>query len=279
MLKKRNLPSIPTYLSETVDLQDQDVSEFREQGFLLREFPFSDDDLAIAAEATNEVGALGHVRAQDLWRRIPAVRRLATEPTLLNLLSRLHGRRAFPFQTLNFAVGSQQRPHADTFHFSSEPGHFMAGVWIALEDVSPEAGPLVYYPKSHLLPLLSIDDLDGDDYVKYYEPTIRRSIEAHGLEETFATPKRGQAFIWAANLIHGGSARQDHALSRFSQVTHYYFEGCTFTTPMRKADGQPHIRSVYDISKRRFARQRRFPSLEVMAASRWRLFTQKILYS
>ena len=29
---------------------------------------------------------------------------------------------------------------------------FLAAAWIAMEDIDPNSGPLVYYPKSHRLP-------------------------------------------------------------------------------------------------------------------------------
>ena len=38
--------------------------------------------------------------------------------------------------------------------------------------------------------------------------------------------KRGHALIWASNLLHGGIEIKDTSRSRYSHVTHYYFEGC-----------------------------------------------------
>jgi ectoine hydroxylase-related dioxygenase (phytanoyl-CoA dioxygenase family) len=42
-------------------------------------------------------------------------------------------------------------------HFHSAPAGFMCGLWIALEDVRPEAGPLIYYPGSHRSPYPDAD--------------------------------------------------------------------------------------------------------------------------
>ena len=53
---------------------------------------------------------------------------------ILSLFSTLYGRRAWPFQTLNFPVGTQQHYHSDSVHFSSVPERFMCGVWVDLED-------------------------------------------------------------------------------------------------------------------------------------------------
>ncbi len=33
--------------------------------------------------------------------------------------------------------------------FYVHPANHLVGVWIALEDISADAGPLIFYPKSH----------------------------------------------------------------------------------------------------------------------------------
>ncbi len=274
----------PAFMSEGALAGDADAAKLRRDGFVIKDFGFADADLAAAADATRRVGAAGHIRAQDLWRRDTAVRRIAAHPPLLDFLSRLYGRRAFPFQTLNFVRGSQQKPHSDTMHFSSNPVHFMCGVWVALEDIAAEAGPLVYYPGSQNLPVYSLNDIPGTDYIAHYEPHVRAALDAGGHQAEFATPKKGEAFIWAANLFHGGSRVQNAKLTRLSQVTHYYFEGCVYTTPMREGPRGPHIRSVFDISRGGHAAQSRggrriFPGLLTMAASRWRNLKREALYS
>jgi len=85
---------------------------------------------------------------------------IAANDKIIQLLSKIYGRQAFPFQTLNFAFGSQQHYHSDSVHFSSIPERFMCGVWVALEDVGVDQGPLEYYPGSHKWPIL-YNDLIG----------------------------------------------------------------------------------------------------------------------
>jgi len=50
----------------------------------------------------------------------PAERELAIAANrdVLDLLSRLYGRQAFPFQTLDFPAGTQQNLHTEIVHFS-----------------------------------------------------------------------------------------------------------------------------------------------------------------
>jgi hypothetical protein len=101
----------------------------------------------------------GGMRIGDAWRFDEDVRAVAANARVLTLLSAIYGRKAWPFQTLNFPVGTQQHYHSDSIHFSSIPERFMCGVWVALEDISPDAGPLEYYPGSHAWPIIYNDKI------------------------------------------------------------------------------------------------------------------------
>lgn len=195
-------------------------------------------------------------RVQDSWLKAPAVRKLAVLPQILTKLKAAYGREPFPFQTLNFKRGSQQHLHSDAIHFSSLPERFMCGVWIALEDVRPEAGPVVYKPGSHVLPIMKMRDVGAeadrptsDDYVNLYVPRFAEHMHTLDRPETPAMLKKGQAFVWAANLAHGGSAILDPQSTRRSLVVHYYFDGCAYYTPMmsNEARGTLQLRLPSDI--------------------------------
>ncbi|HVF96166.1 MAG TPA: phytanoyl-CoA dioxygenase family protein [Flavisolibacter sp.] len=177
-------------------------------------------------------------RIQDLWTASEPVKALSCAPSLMAILEMLYGREAIPFQTLNFSVGSQQRAHSDTIHFSSLPARFMCGVWVALEDITPDNGAVFYYPGSHRLPEYNfahikdeVKDTSYDDY-KEYEDFIERIVTRHGFEKKAFYAKKGDALIWSSNIIHGGSKVEKPGSSRWSQVTHYYFKDCVYYTPM-----------------------------------------------
>ena len=61
----------------------------------------------------------GGMRVGEAWRFNADVRALASNAKVLCLLSTIYGRKAWPFQTLNFPVGTQQHYHSDSVHFSS----------------------------------------------------------------------------------------------------------------------------------------------------------------
>lgn len=217
-----------------------------------------------------EAGKSGSTRIQDGWRDEPAVRGLALNPQILDLLRHLYGRDPFAFQTLNFAVGSEQPYHSDAVHFHSEPHGFMCGVWIPLADVEPDSGPLVYYPGSHRLPYrsaanlgLSPDQVSAEMHPqRFFEPGWSEDVNRLGLKPQLFLPRRGQALIWHANLLHGGSPVANRVARRWSQVVHYYFKGCLYTTPMksfRPEQGGTCFRQPFNIATGRsitFAMQR-----------------------
>jgi hypothetical protein len=186
-------------------------------------------------------------RIMDAWTVSEPIRRLATSPKILGLLETMYGRRPIPFQTLNFLRGSQQHTHSDAYHFHSYPKHFMCGVWVAFEDVDDDNGPLNYYPGSHRLPDYDFlcPSREGvlHDYVDELIPRV-------GLTKELGYLRRGQALIWAANLLHGGEPVRKPDHTRKSQVTHCYFDGCSYLTPFRSdfARGKIFFRQITDVT-------------------------------
>jgi hypothetical protein len=224
--------------------------ELRENGFATVDLAEPDLD-ALADDIIERVfkplpwemwrnGEVAELRVPDAYTVNDSVRRLAANAHIKGLLSRVYGREAFPFQTLNFAVGSQQRVHHDLVHFASMPELYMAGVWLALEDIEEGSGPLFYYPGSHRWPMYFNEHIGGqiapaeNAYEHYwrFEAVWSALVEKSGIEPKVFYPKKGQALIWAANLFHGGSPQTDKTKTRYSQVTHYMFRGCSYWTPL-----------------------------------------------
>ncbi|MBM4263203.1 MAG: phytanoyl-CoA dioxygenase family protein [Deltaproteobacteria bacterium] len=205
-------------------------------------------------------------RVQDGWCVSDACLQIATWPAVLSVLRQLYGRKTKPFQTLNFPAGTEQSAHSDAIHFNSEPFGLMCGVWVALEDVGASQGPLIYYPGSHRLPETNFPDLGlAPDPASYpaYERCMQKLIWERQLKPAYGLIKKGQAFIWAANLLHGGSARQDKSSSRHSQVTHYYLDGAKPWRPMFSKTERVYFEPDWispeaaQAARRRIAKERR----------------------
>jgi hypothetical protein len=78
----------------------------------------------------------------------------------------------------------------------------------------------------------------------------RALCEVNGASQEPFLARKGQALIWSANLLHGGSHQVDNTLTRWSQVTHYYFDECIYYTPAfsDEALGRLDLRNLTAIS-------------------------------
>jgi hypothetical protein len=194
-------------------------------------------NMGVVDQANNFVTKSKSNRIQDAWEKEDSVRDIAADPDTIQFLGYLHGRQAFPFQTLNFPVATQQRVHSDVIHFDTLPTRgLMTASWVALEDIHPDSGPLIYYPSSHSLGLWDMDELGigldtmstksgGPGVSDVYLLKLQETIDRLGLKPAYGTIKKGESFVWAASLLHGGSKLNDVKRTRKSQVTHYFLTG------------------------------------------------------
>jgi hypothetical protein len=181
-------------------------------------------------------------RIGEAWKINENVRDLALSPSLIAVVEELYRRKPLPFQTLNFRMGTEQAIHSDTIHFNSMPRGFMCGAWVALEDIDMGNGPVVYYPGSHNLREITLDDIGPGADEEAYSQFIAALIERLDLKPEYATIRRGQTLLWSSNLLHGGSPQRDKSRTRYSQVTHFFFEGCKYWSPLFSNGDEIHWR-------------------------------------
>ncbi len=195
-------------------------------------------------------------RNLDPHRKVPEIRALQHHPKILAITDLLLGRRTLPFQTIMGHKGSSQRPHSDTIHMTTYPLGYLVANWIAFEDVHADSGPLEYYPRSHRLvpPLLSgelsIAPLEYKQrgaaaYSEKYEPAVERHLAAARLQPEYFLGKAGDVLFWHANLIHGGAARKNIALSRKAMVCHYFAEGAVTYHDLSGNHSRLHRNGMY----------------------------------
>ena len=154
------------------------------------------------------------------------IRDTVTAPQLINPLRQLLQANPIVCNSLIFERGSQQNPHFDTFFMSSKTPNKMAASWIAVDNVTEDAGPLYYYPKSHLIEPYRFSH-GGINAVFSEIPTgalphIDRIISEYGLKQEVFLPQAGDALIWHAQLLHGACRITNPVKTRRSLVTHYW---------------------------------------------------------
>jgi ectoine hydroxylase-related dioxygenase (phytanoyl-CoA dioxygenase family) len=135
-----------------------------------------------------------------------------------------------PFQSINFLTGSEQAAHSDSIHMTTYPLGYLAAAWIALEEMTPANGPLIYFPGSHRLPYLLNGTYDhggnafviGEEAYARYEKEVAQAIEQGHFERHEFIARPGDVLIWHANLLHGGKKMAVPNASRRSMAIHYF---------------------------------------------------------
>lgn len=209
---------------------------YHENGFMILKNYLS---AAQAAAVNEEIDRLLHTNTVKAGHRnkimfaihhSEQLRNIATDPKLLDLLGRLLQGEAVLFQSINFTMGSEQSTHSDSIHMTTWPEGGLLGVWIALDDISENNGPLHYYPGSHRLPYYLNSDYNnegnawllGNKSYAAYEAMIAARIAEKGLTKKVFTASKGDVLIWHANLFHGGELHSNKSLTRKSMVLHYF---------------------------------------------------------
>lgn len=239
IISSADIENHPDFTAFPEEIEKQ-LLQWHKNGFLLWE-NFLDEETVDAIN--NDIDNLLEKQTVDFnytgkkifnaYKYSYTLRKVIKHKKVLHLLSFILGKKALPFQTINFLKSSEQAPHSDSIHMSTFPQGYLIAIWIALEDIGDEQGALCYYPGSHLLPYLTNADyenksngwmLDGDANRKY-EKKVKEVLEKSGIEKQVFYARKGDMFIWHGNLIHAGESMRNPALTRKSVVAHYFAEG------------------------------------------------------
>ena len=174
-------------------------------------------------------------RIVEGWKTCKSIKEIAVSKKINEILSFCYQSKAIPFSTINFLKGTEQPLHSDEFHFGSIPHKYLAGCWIALEDIDPDSGPLAVAVGSQRLPIFSFEMLglpvpksekEIKNFYTIYEDWVREMILANNIKVVTPKLKKGQCLIWSSNVLHGSYEIKNKNLSRRSLVVHFHFEAC-----------------------------------------------------
>jgi ectoine hydroxylase-related dioxygenase (phytanoyl-CoA dioxygenase family) len=187
----------------------------------------------LLADVSPEARRSHRFKVNDEYLESSQIRWAALNERIIPILAELLGHRPVLCNSLALAHGSAQPYHADSLFMTPRTDGHLIAIWVALEDCHPDAGPLLYYPGSQLIPPYRFSN-GGRHLVPDEEPQWRtymdREIDARGLSlEKFAA-RKGDVFIWSANLLHGGAPIKNTSLTRKSIVFHFHSEADTRAT-------------------------------------------------
>ncbi|MDA8886648.1 phytanoyl-CoA dioxygenase family protein [Bacteroidia bacterium] len=165
------------------------------------------------------------------YEKIPLLKEVITAPSIRSILEELVGHEVLPFQSINFQYGSEQAAHSDSVHMATYPSGGLIAIWVAFDDIAEDNGPLFYYPGSHKLPYATNVDIGNSkgwlfspNPNKNYENYQARIVQEKGLKKEVLSAKKGDVFVWHANLLHGGMPHLDKSKTRRSMVVHYFIK-------------------------------------------------------
>jgi ectoine hydroxylase-related dioxygenase (phytanoyl-CoA dioxygenase family) len=126
-------------------------------------------------------------------------------------------------------MGSEQGIHQDTAYVVTSSPLELAAAWIALEDVQPGSGELMYYDGSHRLPEYLFSgafkhwnpERDGIEQHAEWSRLLHANAARLGLALKTFRPRQGDVFLWSADLAHGGMPVERPESTRHSLVGHY----------------------------------------------------------
>ena len=121
------------------------------------------------------------------------------------------------YQSMFFDKSTGTKLHQDTWYLDTYPKGNLVGMWIALEDITFEAGPFCLYDAEIKVPLDSekynFNDLEKDKLFQKDFPNAKRFD---------FLAKKGDILIWDSFAIHGSLKPKYPYLTRKSITAHYY---------------------------------------------------------
>lgn len=223
------------------------IAEMRQEyADLLARNSHLESDIILAPHQTNG-GSMGIVGSEK-WLEF------ATHPGLINIARQLIGDDIILWGTTVFgkpAHSGKETPwHQDGEYYPIKPLDVLT-IWIPLDDVTPENGPMRFIPGSHKAhELYSHSWVDGDN------KTINLVCDSEHFDETTAEPlllRAGQVSFHDVYMIHGSQAnhtdqRRAAFIVRLMPATSFYDHALGAETGKQHPAQGYGIRPLYLIS-------------------------------
>jgi len=217
-----------------------------EYAAFLERNPGLESDIILAPHQTNG-GSMGIVGSEK-WLEF------ATHPGLVAIARELIGDDIILWGTTLFgkpALSGKETPwHQDGEYYPIKPLEVLT-IWIPLDDVTPENGPMEFIPGSH-----KAHTLFSHSWVEGGEKTINLVCDKEHYDETTAEPlllRAGQVSFHDVYMIHGSKAnrtdrRRAAFIVRLMPATSFYDHALGAETGKRHPAQGYGIRPLYLIS-------------------------------
>ena len=181
------------------------------------------------------------------YHEVPEIRDLCLYKPLTDLLENVLGEPMALHLNLTGWVSTERDWHQDDYLNPPVVNGHYAGVWTALDQIEPDAGPFEFVPGSHRWPFIRqakildlLDYEDGSDPHWPWEserlltPFFEREIKQRGVKIERFLGSKGDVLIWHSRLLHRGSLAERAGAERRSMIAHY--------SAVKYRPDMPHVR-------------------------------------
>lgn len=165
------------------------------------------------------------IKLNDLYLASEGIRSVLLGDRVVSLVGSLLGATPVLCNSLNLERSSAQDYHADSLFMTPRTRGALVAIWMALEPVHPDSGPLRLYPGSHLIPAPPFSDGSQhaiDAELPAWAAAMQHELDTRALQPVHVLAGAGDLVVWHADLMHGAAPITDPTLTRKSLVAHYF---------------------------------------------------------
>lgn len=174
------------------------------------------------------------------YMHVPEMRALCLCPEITDVLDAIFAEPMGLHLNLTGWVSTERTAHQDLY--LNPPDLDLAdrycGVWIALADIHPDAGPFEYIPGSHRWPILERATVlqhlkalghpnpeSDNDWPYLAEPFVTAHWDQAAAEHDAVwmpfEARRGDVLVWSSKLVHRGSRPRTPGMERRALIAHF----------------------------------------------------------
>ncbi len=162
-----------------------------------------------------------------------------THPAIPRALAVLTGESARCVHTMYFDGNQVTWAHRDGHYIDSGDDGQMIGVWVAAEDIHPDAGRFFVLPRSHRI---RVPGEDADPNSAAYKARMADFVRDGPLDCVAPVMRQGDLLIWSSMVIHGSLPTGDERWSRRSFTAHYVPQSQHYKWNVRSRKSERSIR-------------------------------------
>jgi hypothetical protein len=229
----RDLPPLDRAKVNVAKLSPEQRS-WREQGYVILPGLIPDDVVARYCAIRGQVSHRQGWTSSTPYMNVPEIRDLCLYKPLTDMIEHLIGEPVALHLNLTGWVSTERDWHQDDYLNPPQVNGHYAGVWTALDQIQPDAGPFEFVPGSHRWPIIRqakvlelLGYANGDDpswpwaSERLLTPFFEKEIAAAGLKAERFLGNKGDVLIWHPRLVHRGSLPDRHDAERRSMISHY----------------------------------------------------------